>query len=1080
MMTIFCAVTPLPPHASGDAHIAKAILLFLGLSGALAAPTASLDNELVSLDFDAAGFATRLVERTTGRVLADGRAPFVSAVCADGPVEPKAFDLRDGKARWRFPKGEVVLGVTPFAGGWTFEVLRADVPDVRRLLVGGLAGVVCTNYSSTTAQCVSDLRSGIAVRGYEYVSHGRYGARTELALEADRPLVGRKFGFAAGPRKELVEALKAMTVASGFPHSTSGGAWSTGSEQCRGSYLNANVTADSVDDFIAVALLGGFDVVHFRENWYAWRGHYPVNTNDFPRGIVDLKEAVAKVHAAGLRAGLHTLTGCIDPRDAWVTPVCSSDLMNWTTYTLAKPLADNATELLVAEEPAANHDVVFTYSGNGNVLRVGGELIQYAGVRRAKPYAFTGLVRGAFGTRRAAHAGGETVAYLQQRYNAFYPDPDSRLAHDLAEAIGSVYRTCGFDQVYLDGTEGMMTEYGMAKMRALVYAACTRDGRPCLVEDSHSGRGAGAWWFHSRKGAWDSTYWAPKRFHDFHVAQMRKDCPRLSEFREIQMGWWCPCAGSDEHRAHAEDDMEYYAGKNAALDASMSVAGVNPTGRTLMGWQDPSGFEVFGELAILGWYERFRRAGAFRQWFTDHLSVPRQEARLRQDADGVWRAAKAVSAIHRVAGPETAKWRTTFAERPQSAIVRIEALGTAAYDDPSAMTGLAASVVPTLAVTTAPCVRAERPRVTDDPARGTVAVFRATNKGDSPRGAWAAVRRTFAPYADIGSRRALACWVKGDGSGALANFQVQSPREYGLAYSEHYVRLDFTGWRLVEMPFSETDVESYADLVWPYAGGYAPFFHRQITGTAVCSLSVYLNEIPVGKSAEVAFTDVRFVPKRKMTLSGVSLTVNGVRHPVPFALETGEIAECADGCWTHYDVDRTPLRRLPATSTPSLAEGANVCRFAAESVVGGTVPRAEVTLFALGEKEPALVDLKTLPADRRALLDRECMMPVLYAPKSGFDTLPALAVRPGERAEPVFTVRGPIGPFKLTVGDETRQFDGVDAGKSLTAPRGTFRPVAGAVPVRIEPLTSDEARAVFFFTKLALSAAPFPCVSAAF
>ena len=121
-------------------------------------------------------------------------------------------------------------------------------------------------------------------------------------------------GSSEASTQKGVEALKAMTVASGFPHSTSGGAWSTGSEQCRGSYLNANVTADSVDDFIAVALLGGFDVVHFRENWYAWRGHYPVNTNDFPRGLADLK--AAGCNTAHTYVGIGEKDGEGDAREA--------------------------------------------------------------------------------------------------------------------------------------------------------------------------------------------------------------------------------------------------------------------------------------------------------------------------------------------------------------------------------------------------------------------------------------------------------------------------------------------------------------------------------------------------------------------------------------------------------------------------------------------------------------------------------------------------------------------------------------------------------------------------------------------
>ena len=120
-----------------------------------------------------------------------------------------------------------------------------------------------------------------------------------------------------------------MTLASGRPHSAAGGAWALGSEATRGSYLNANVTASSLDDWIDLCERGGFDVLHFRERWYSCRGHYPVNAKDWPGGLADMKAAVAKIHAAGYHAGLHTLTACIDPKDPWVAGIENSDLLEW-------------------------------------------------------------------------------------------------------------------------------------------------------------------------------------------------------------------------------------------------------------------------------------------------------------------------------------------------------------------------------------------------------------------------------------------------------------------------------------------------------------------------------------------------------------------------------------------------------------------------------------------------------------------------------------------------------------------------------------------------------------------------------
>ena len=73
--------------------------------------------------------------------------------------------------------------------------------------------------------------------------------------------------------------------------------------------------------------------------------------------------------------------------------------------------------------------------------------------------------------------------------------------------------------------------------------------------------------------------------------------------------------------------------------------------------------------------------------------------------------------------------------------------------------------------------------------------FRAENSGKSAVGAWASASREFRPYKRINRNRVVAFWVKGDGSGALLNVQVMTPREYGLCYSEHYVKMDFTDWR---------------------------------------------------------------------------------------------------------------------------------------------------------------------------------------------------------------------------------------------------------------------------------------------
>ena len=1022
----------------------------------------SLTNENVVLSMDARGWTTRLVERATGRVLADGSAPFVRVKAGSRWLNPSSAEPRGADAwAWKFGKtpGEVVVGVKPFAGGWTFDVRAVTVPGADELRLCGLGGIKCRKYAGAISQTVSDDDSGIAVRGYDLYASTAVGAEMSALLRAaDAPFAGRRVGFAAGRKTDLVRALQAMTVEAGVPHSTAGGAWALSSEQCRGSYLNVNVTADNVDYVISLALRGGFDVVHFREHWYACRGHYPVNTKDWPGGLPQMKAAVEKIHAAGLRAGLHTLSGCIDPKDAWITPRCSSDLMAWATYTLAAPLGPEAKELVVEEMPIDGHDVTFTYHGNGNAIRIGEEIVQYTGVRREKPYAFTGLTRGAFGTVVSDHAAGEKADYLQQRYIAFYPKPDSALAVDLAKAIGHVYRTCGFDQIYCDGIEGMYTKYGMAKMRHLIMAECTADGRPCLNEDSASGSLPACWWFHSRVGAWDSTYWAPKRFHDFHVSSIRSQNVRERDMREIQMGWWSIKRWTPQARSHCADEIEYYSGKNAALDASMSTYANLDYG--------PLGFGIMRQWTILGWYENFRRAGAFADGVAEKLGKPRAEFRLRQDGDGVWRFAPAVCRSHRVHSAVAAQWKCAVEGAPRDSYLRLEALYAGApFDAPSAISVLAPGDVPSLHVTNAPAVRCEV-SAAEDPVRGRVTRFRATNGGAVANGAWACAAHEFRPYKNVKGNSVVAFWVKGDGSGALLNVQVMTPREYGLCYSEHYVRLDFSGWRYMEMPFSETSAEEFSDHEWPYADGdYAQVFHRVINTRNVSAVKLYFDEVPPGGAAEAVLSDVRLVPMRDSGCLGPTVVVNGKSFMVPFDLKSGEFAEYGDGFWTHLDKYRTPIKRVAAAGALPLVPGENTLAYHAKAMTDGAWPRAEVTLFAFGDKFPALRDLADLKPERRRIVGYEAVAPCRYDPEHGFGEIPPLVARPGERAEPEFEVVGPIGAFEVSIGGVTRKFAAVAEGKVFRCDAGTFPPFAGTAQVVIRADDPASARATFSFAK---------------
>ena len=277
-----------------------------------------------------------------------------------------------------------------------------------------------TKYRGTMANMLSDDDYGVCLRGYDLPIDMYVGANSlRLQTTKELGLTGWRAGLVAGRKSDLPTMLQKMTVHAGVPFSTNGGAYSLESEANRGSYLFANLSLASVEDWIALADRCGYETIHLHA-WWARLGHYPLNKTLFPNGEQDLKEAVDKIHAAGLKAGMHTLTACIHPQDPWVTPIPHPDLLAAATYSLSKEMPIDADVVYVNEMPVANHDVVFTYSGNGNALRIGNEIIQYTAVNRTEPYSFAGCKRGAFGTTPATHAVDQPLDYLQQRYYAFY------------------------------------------------------------------------------------------------------------------------------------------------------------------------------------------------------------------------------------------------------------------------------------------------------------------------------------------------------------------------------------------------------------------------------------------------------------------------------------------------------------------------------------------------------------------------------------------------------------------------------------------------------------------------------------
>jgi len=235
-------------------------------------------------------------------------------------------------------------------------------------------------------------------------------------------------------------------------------------------------------------------------------------------------------------------------------------------------------------------------------------------------------------------------------------------------------------------------------------------------------------------------------------------------------------------------------------------------------------------------------------------------------------------------------------------------------------------------------------------------LFFAQNEGAQPKGSWARITKNFSPPIDLRKYGALALWVYGDGKGEILNFQLRDlPQYYHGTYSDHYVDVDFVGWRYFELLLRERDAERYVDYTWPYAGVYQ-IFRTPLVKHAICELNIYLNNIPQGEEARCYISPIRAVPIVKVKLSNPSISVNGKRIVFPVTLESGQSIEFKppSDCRVYDERGELIATLKPIGETPMIARGKNSIAFECEPTKGFSA-RAEVTIVLT---DKPLVDKK--------------------------------------------------------------------------------------------------------------------------
>ena len=768
--------------------------------------------------------------------------------------------------------------------------------------------------------------------------------------------IGAKAAIAAGPEGTIRGSMKAIALeasaSGGIPHSPLGGPWAMDGQANRGSYcFNFDgISIDEADEWIEMARMFGIRQIDFHGGQSFRFGDCRPDPVKYPEGYKSLKAVIDRIHDAGMMAGLHTYAFFMDKKCEWVTPVPRPDLGYFRTFTLAEPLDESGDTLTVNESTEGMTLVTGFFERNSTSFRIGNELISYTGIEKTAPYRFTGCKRGIRDTGVSAHAAGEEAFLLKECFGLFTPGADTQLFTDVCARTAEIYNECGFDMMYFDALDGedilAGQEYSWHYGSKFIFEIVKRIKKPAVIE--YSTHHHHLWFARSRMGAWDTTTRSYKRFVDVHVESNTLICDR--QYLPGHLGWWAvnphetirKQERDTQYERMFEDDVEYLCCKCAAHDYSLSMMGIEKK-------RVENNKGALAYAAMTKMYEDLRA----REYFTDEikamLAVPKDDFRLRPTDDGKYSLSRASYSVNKVSSddPESSGFKVDNPYGPQRPFIRIEALMTAEGYDSDGAIALTGKTSPEAAdiISASPGGKLEYTESDGE------LIYNAA-------GAWTGLQRQFETPANLGGAQAIGLWICGDGKGEVVNFRLNSPKHLTYGFSDHMVRVDFTGWKYFMLV--ENDGGKMDDVVWPGDMERLWNVYREGTHfTAIESVFIMCSKIPEQESVNLRFRDIKAIPVLKNTVSNPSVSCNGSTNSFDAVMESGSYLEYVpeNGECKHFDSLGGFISDIAVSGGRlTLSTGSNVVTASVETPAVGSHPaRCKVTLRTEGEPHAFMI-----------------------------------------------------------------------------------------------------------------------------
>ncbi len=909
------------------------------------APTAmNVENDFLKLTVNTNGQTTEFLDRSNGVNHCRPGTPFARIKKGGKNYAASHAKYSDGLLALEFGPTNVTatLRITPKKQYVTAEVVSISSQQIEELALIDIRLTPPGDQKHSFAACVLALNLQTNVRAIPQSTQHLWAA-----CYPRFGLIGAQIAIIGCPRDQLRGVMKEVILdADELPHSSIGGPWALESSNNYGSYLFdfGDLTEQTVDRWIALAHQLGVTQIDFHGGRSFRFGDFRPDPKLYPRGVASMKAVIDKLHDAGILAGLHTYAMFMDKKCPYVTPIPDARLGKDATFTLAADVAKQSEIVPVTESTESMSAITGFAVRNSVTLQIDDELITYSDIANKPPYAFTQCTRGACGTAIAPHAKGTPVHHLRECFGRFCPDGDSTLFTEVAANTAALYNNAGFDMIYLDALDGgdavAGREFAWHYQSKFTFEICRRLNRPAIMEMSTFHHHL--WYVRSRMGAWDHPNRSHKKFIDLHCAA---NAALGRQFLPGNLGWWSfkTWQGINGDPTHT-DDIEYLCSKALAHNYGLSLMGINPS--TVQ--KTPALPRL---AAIVRRYEHLRNANYFSDAVKEKLRQPGAEFRLVHARDGQWE----FHPTHydkqkaRSENGHFDSWTidNQFTEQPLR--LRIETLtSVAAYDAPNGITIAEFNDLDAFSDRATQSGISANLRASSARTKGGAlsGVFTATHSTGSPNRSWCKVGARFAPPLDLGQQPALGVWVYGDGKGEVLNVQQTSPTHLSHAIADHYIAIDFTGWRYFELV--EPEGARHADYTWPYGNIYS-IYRESIRPSSVETLSLWYNNLPVDDTVECYLSPIRALPTESSKLHHPSITIGGKTITLPVDIETGQFLEFRgmEDCTLYGRQGEEICKVQPTGQTPRLMPGENEIGMSSKQQ-GTVTSRVRVTVITEG------------------------------------------------------------------------------------------------------------------------------------